>query len=304
MKYRNGIRALLVAAVLIHPSTLLLAQIPASLGSPKIHIGAGDLLEVKVFNAPEMTQTVRIDDVGDTTLTLIGRIHLGGLTAEQSQSLIADRYKDGNFFLHPEVSVLIQEYSTQGASVLGEVAKPGVYPVLGSRSLLDIISAAGGTTPTASNEATVQRRLDGSVLTVRLSRNARIALESDVEIQPGDKIIIPRAGIVYVLGNVNRPGGFVMDNEGKISLLQAIAMAAGSNSTASLDRARLIRKTDFGYVEFNVPLRKILKGQKSDEQMQAEDILYIPNNAAKSILYRGLPGIVQSASSAAIYTAY
>jgi polysaccharide export outer membrane protein len=304
MKYVNYLRALVIAAVLVHPSALLLAQIPSSPALPKIHVGAGDLIEVKIFNAPEMTQRVRVDDIGDATLSLIGEVHLAGLTAEQSQNLIAGKYVEGNFFLHPEVSILIQEYSTQGASVLGEVAKPGVYPVLGQRSLLDIISAAGGTTPTASNEATIQRRLDGSLLTVRLSRNARTALESDVDIQPGDKIIIPRAGIVYVLGNVNRPGGFVMNNEGKISLLQAVAMAAGSNSTASLDRARLIRKTDFGYVEFNVSLQKILKGEKSDQQMQAEDILYIPNSTAKSIIYRGLPGIVQSATSAAVYSIY
>jgi polysaccharide export outer membrane protein len=137
-----------------------------------------------------------------------------------------------------------------------------------------------------------------------LSKNARASLAADVEIQPGDRIIIPRAGIVYVIGNVNRPGGFVMQNEGRISLLQAMAMAAGSNSTAALDQAKLIRKTSAGYTEASVPLKKILKGQASDQPMQAEDILYIPNSATRSIFYRGLPGILQSASSAAIYSAY
>jgi polysaccharide export outer membrane protein len=304
VKLLTPIRALFVAVLLFHPSPLLRAQGSADTARPRIHIGPGDLIEVKIFDAPEIAQTARVDDLGDATLTFIGRTHLGGLTPEESQTLIANQYREGNFFVHPEVSVLIQEYSTQGASVLGEVAKPGVYPVLGARSLLDIISVAGGTTPTASNEVTIQRRIDGSMLTVKLSRNARASLEADVEIQPGDKIIVPRAGIVYVIGNVHQPGGFVMQNEGRISLLQAVAMAGGANGTASLNRAKLIRKTVGGYIEIPVSLKSILKGQESDREMQAEDILYIPNNTGKSILYRGVPGLVDAATSAAIYKAY
>ena len=304
VKRQNLIRGLLVAVFLFHPSPFLRAQESADTVRPRIHIGPGDLIEVKIFNAPEIAQTARVDDIGDATLTFIGKVHLGGLTPEDSQMLIASKYIEGDIFLHPEVSVLIQEYSTQGVSVLGEVAKPGVFPVLGTRSLLDIISEAGGTTPTASKEVTIQRRLDGSMLTVKLSRNARASLEADVEIQPGDKIIVPRAGIVYVIGNVHQPGGFMMQNEGRISLLQAVAMAGGANGTASLNRAKLIRKTAEGYVEIPVSLKNILNGQDSDREMQAEDILYIPNNAGKSILYRGVPGIVDAATSAAIYRAY
>jgi polysaccharide export outer membrane protein len=303
MKHQDAIRMLLVTVVLLLPSTMLLAQAPAT-PSPRLRIGAGDLLEVKIFDAPEMTQTVRVDDAGDTTLNLVGKVHLAGLTAEQGQKAVASQYENGNFFVHPDVSILIREYITQGASILGEVTKPGVYPVLGSQSLLNIISAAGGLTPAAFFEVTVERHSDASVLRVKLSRDPRETLGADIEIQPGDKIIVPRAGIVYVIGNVNRPGGFVMQNEGQISLLQAVAMAEGMNGTASLNRAKLIRKTATGYVEIPVPLKKILKGQESDRQMQAEDILYIPNSAGKSILYRGLPGIVQSASGAAIYSAY
>jgi len=163
---------------------------------------------------------------------------------------------------------------------VGEVAKPGIYPVLGSLSLLNIIPAAGGTTAAASNEITIQRHSDGSVLKAKVSRDAFETLESDIEIQPGDKVIVPRAGIVYVIGNVNRPGGFVTQNEGEISLLQAIAMAAGVTGTASLDRTKLIRKTSAGYVEIPVPLKEILKGRERDLQMTAEDILYVPNRPA------------------------
>jgi polysaccharide export outer membrane protein len=95
-----------------------------------------------------------------------------------------------------------------------------------------------------------------------------------------------------------------MQNEGMISILQAVAMAGGSNGTASLNRAKIIRKTNVGYVEIPVALRKILKGQESDRPMQAEDILFIPNSSGKTIFYRGVPGVLQSAGSAAIYATY
>jgi len=292
MKHQDAIRILLVTVVLMLPSTILLAQEPVAT-SPRLRIGAGDLLEVKIFDAPEMTQTVRVDDAGDTTLNLVGKVHLAGLTAEEGQKAV-----------HPDVSILIHEYITQGASILGEVGKPGVYPVLGNLTLLNIISAAGGMTPTANNEVTVQRHSDASVVKVKLSADPRKTLDADIEIQPGDKVIVPRAGIVYVIGNVNHPGGFVMQNEGQISLLQAIALAEGVNGTASLDRTKLIRKTANGYIEIPVSLKKILKGRAPDMPMQAQDILFIPNSASKSMLYRGLPGIVQAASGAAIYSAY
>ena len=226
------------------------------------------------------------------------------MTAEEGQKAVASQYENGNFFVHPDVSILIHEYITQGASILGEVGKPGVYPVLGNLTLLNIISAAGGMTPTANNEVTVQRHSDASVVKVKLSADPRKTLDADIEIQPGDKVIVPRAGIVYVIGNVNHPGGFVMQNEGQISLLQAIALAEGVNGTASLDRTKLIRKTANGYIEIPVSLKKILKGRAPDMPMQAQDILFIPNSASKSMLYRGLPGIVQAASGAAIYSAY
>jgi polysaccharide export outer membrane protein len=303
MKTLKTISLFLLAAILLQLSPALLAQDSAP-PTPKLYIGPGDLLVVSMFNAPEIYQTVRVDDLGDASLPLIGKVHLAGLTTTAGEALIAQTYQAKNFFLHPEVSVFISEYSTQGTSVLGEVLRPGVYPVLGTRSLLDIISAAGGTTPTASNDITVQRHADGSILTVKLSKNSRESLAADVEILPGDKIIVGRAGIVYVIGNVNRPGGFVMQNEGTISLLQAIAMAEGSTSTAALDHAKLIRKTPEGYVEILAPLQKILNGQAPDREMQAEDILYVPNSIGKTIFYRGLPSIAQSAVSAATYRTY
>ena len=129
-------------------------------------IGPGDLIEVNVYDEADLQQTVRLNDLGDGTLSLIGSVHLAGLTTDQAEALIARKLKEGNYLLAPQVSVFIREYSTQGVSVLGEVKTPGVYGVAGGQSLLDVLAAAGGTTPLAGSEITIQRAGDASTLTV------------------------------------------------------------------------------------------------------------------------------------------
>ena len=270
--------------------------------SARLRIGPGDLLHLSVFDVPELAQVVRVSDTGDATLMLLGWLHLDGLTAAEAQALIEDRLKKGNWILDPHVSVIIREYGTQGVSVLGEVKKPGVYQVLGPRNLLDIISEAGGTTPFAAQEATVKRRASPEKFTASLSNDPAQLLAHDVELRPGDTVIIPKAGIVYVLGDVGRPGGYVMQNNGRISLLQAVAMAQGVNRTAAKSRTRLIRKTASGVEDTILDLKHVLENGAPDPELQPEDIVYIPPSTAKSLLMR-TPAVMQAATSAAVYQA-
>lgn len=267
----------------------------------RVKIEPGDLLEVNVYDEEDLKQTVRINDLGDGTFNFIGRLHLAELTTDQAAVLIASKLEQGNYLLAPQVAVIIREYSTQGVSIVGEVNKPGVYPVLGSQTLLDVIAAAGGTTPLAGPEVTIRRSADSNFITVRLSKDAQASLTSDVRLYPGDKVVVPRAGLVYVLGDVGRPGGFVMENDGKLTLLEALAMAGGSNRTASLGHARLIRKTATGYSEVPIILKRIIRGEDAAPELQSEDILYIPNNAVKSVLTQQVPTALSAASGAAIY---
>jgi len=264
----------------------------------RLKIGPGDEIEVNVFDEPDMEQTVRVNDLGDGTLNFIGSVHLAGLTTDQAEALIARKLTEGNYLLSPQVSVIIREYSTQGVSVLGEVKSPGVYPVLGGQSLLDVLAAAGGTTPLAGAEITIQRASDASSLTVLLSEDAHQSLSSNVRLYPGDKVIIPRAGLVYVLGDVGRPGGFVMENDGKMTLLQALAMAGGTTHTSNTNGSRLLRKRYSGYTDVRIELNKMLKGQKGDVQLQAEDILYVPGSAVKSVFARAAPAVLAASTGA------
>ena len=120
---------------------------PAQPQSQSLRIGSGDQLDMAVFNVPEMSQRQRVDENGDYPVPLVGPVHVAGLTLQNAQSLIASKLDGGHFVRQPSVSLFISDFATQGVSVMGEVTKPGVYPVWGERHLLDMIAAAGGVTP-------------------------------------------------------------------------------------------------------------------------------------------------------------
>ncbi len=280
---------------------------PASApADPKMKIGPGDLIEVTVYDEADLHQIVRLNDVGDGTFSFIGSLHLAGLTTGQAEVLIARKLKDGNYLLAPQVGVIIREYSTQGVSVLGEVKTPGVYNVAGGQSLLDVLAAAGGTTTLAGASVTIQRAADASTVTIALLQDAHHSLSSNVPLYPGDKVIVPRAGLVYVLGDVGRPGGFIMENDGQMSLLQALAMAGGTTHTSSTNGSRLLRKGPSGYMDVPIELNKMLKGKQGDVQLQAQDIVYIPSSNMKTAFTKAAPAMLAAASGAlgsAVYVA-
>ena len=268
-------------------------------------IGAGDLLKVGVLGAPESDQEVRVDADGNVALNFIGSVHLAGLTPGQAQAIITKKFVAGGFFTDPQVSVFAKEYATQGVSVLGEVQKPNVYPLLGSRRLFDVLSLAGGTTPKAGQVITITHRDHSRELrTVLLSNDPAKSAEANVEIFPGDTVVVSKAGIVYVVGDVHKPSGVVMENGTQMTVLQAIAMAEGTNPTAALNAARLIRKTPTGPQEMPLELKKILAAKSPDIHLQAEDIIFVPNNAVKTAGKRGLEAIIQAATGLAIYHPY
>jgi polysaccharide export outer membrane protein len=259
------------------------------------------LLEVAVFGAPDFDRQVRVSSSGDVTLPLVGAVHVAGITTAEAEKLLEKKLLAGGYFNDPHVSVFEKEYQTQGISVLGEVQKPGIYPMLGSHKLFDVISAAGGTTPKAGNQVTITRR-DRSQppQNLTLAGNGSDSTKNNPDVMPGDTVVVQKAGVVYVVGDVHMPGGFIMDKP-ELTVLQALAMAQGANSTAKLDQARLIRRNGNQRQEVPIALKKILSSKAPDVNLQADDILFVPNSAAKSAMRRGLEAIVQAATGVAIY---
>jgi polysaccharide export outer membrane protein len=260
------------------------------------------LLEVSVYGAPDFDhKDVRVSNSGEIVLPLIGAQHVAKLTAAQAQSLIADKLTKGDFFNKPQVSIFVKEYATQGVSVLGEVQKPGVYPLLGPRRLFDAISQAGGLSPKAGKVVTVTHCDDPKhPERVMLAGNLENTVEGNVAVMPGDTIVVSKAGIVYVVGDVKLPGGFVMEND-SMTVLQAVALAQGAMPTAALDKSKLIRTVNSEKQEVPVELKQILSSKKDDLKLQANDILFIPNSASKTAMRRGLEMAVQVATGVAIY---
>src|SRR3974390_2935900 len=222
--------------------------------SVRLFIGPGDLLTITVFNVPELRRTVRVSETGDAVLSLIGTMHLADMTVADARVAIENEYRDRKMLVDPHVSILVTEYATEGVSVLGEVHRPGGYPLLGPHTLLDIISAAGGLSQSAGGTVSIRRRNGGEQIVQLDANNPQKALAQDVELHPADMVVVSRAAVVYVVGDVGRPGGFPMQNNGRMTALQAIALASGVNKTASLSHARIIHNGQSGYQETEVNL--------------------------------------------------
>jgi polysaccharide biosynthesis/export protein len=274
----------------------------SSSGSARdLMIGAGDLLEISLYGMPDFKTDVRVSSGGEISLPMLGNVSVRGLSVEQAATLIEHNLSQKGIFNDPHITVFVKEYATQGISVLGEVQKPGIYPLLGERKLYDAISAAGGTTPKAGRYAMVTRRNDPQhPLQVPLLTGAD-SMRNNVSVEPGDTIVVSKAGVVYVVGDVRQPGGFVMENGNDITVLQAIALAQGIGPNAALNGAKLVRKTPEGPKEVPLALKKILAAKAPDPQLQADDIVFVPDSAGKSAFKHGAEAALQAATGIAIW---
>jgi polysaccharide export outer membrane protein len=270
------------------------------ISAAELPIGSGDLVEISLFGTTDFHEEARVTNTGEITLPLIGAVHVAGLSPAQAGSRISKELIDGNFYRNPQVSVLVKEYATEDVYVLGEVQKPGLYPVLKVRNLLQAISLAGGTTQKAGRNVVIsnKNRPDNRIVAT-LSGDG----PTNPEVLPGDTIVVQKAGIVYVVGDVHQPTGIVLENE-NLTVLQAIAMAQGTNPDAALSHAKLIRKGPDGPQQMDLPLKKMLSARAPDVKVQAEDIIFVPKSTATAFSKRGLEAAIQAATGVAMYHTY
>jgi polysaccharide export outer membrane protein len=265
-------------------------------------IGPGDLLHVKVLEAAELEQSTRVTDAGTLTLILGGSVKVAGLTPTQAALAVERALADGHYLLTPHVSVMTEQTATQNVTILGQVRSPGSYAIATSRPILDVLALAGGLTDLADRKVTIQRHASGERIVFVDANSATAALDGNVAVFPGDTVMVARAEVVYVLGDVNRPGGIAMvTNDSRLSAVQAISLAGGTPPNAVPSHTRLIRKqADGSHVEIPLQLSAMEKGKQPDIQLQADDILYIPFSYARNIAV-GAGSLVGATSSAAIY---
>lgn len=283
------------------PSGRVQMSSPSSSTPIDMLIGPGDEGEMKVYGIPELSTHFRVESSGDTFLPLIGKFHMAGLTSDAAQAQIDEKYESGGFLRNPHVNIIIKEYTTQGISVLGEVNHPGIYSAVNARRLYDVFLIAGGLTARAGKTVTITHSKETDKPVLIALENGLAANQANVEIQPGDTINVSRAGTVYILGEVNRPGAFVMESTQTPSLLQILAAASGPTRMASLGHTRIIRRTPHGLESKDVDLKKIMEAKASDLEVQAEDIVFVPSSRAKGALERGSGSILSMLTSLAIY---
>jgi len=264
-------------------------------------IGNGDLLEMSVFDTPELSGKLRVSNTGEVILPLVGTVHLAGMKSEEAAALIRQKFIDGNFLKDPQVTVFIAEYATQNVSVLGEVKNPGIYPAFGAHHLLDYLSAAQGLTPLAGTRITITHVAHPDAPeVVKVAAGATPKPENNPAVFAGDTVYVERTGVIFVVGNVLRPGGYPMDHDGQVSILQAIALAQGTNPTAAKSSAKLIRTTAQGRQEIPVNLKKVLQSKSTDLAMQDNDILFVPSSAAKNVM-KDIETALPTAAAASVY---
>lgn len=289
---------------------LLRQSQPVRLASaPEYRIGPEDLVEISVFEAPDLSRSVRVSAGGEISLPLLGAVQAAGLTPRELELVLAELLRRA-YMKDPHVSVFVREMQSHPVSVFGAVKKPGVFQIRGTKTLIEMLSMAEGLADDAGDTVILMRggalasgqqekndagpEANTTPAAPTLEVNLKELLESgdprhNLPVSPGDIIKVTRAGIVYVVGDVKRPGGFVLKSNENISVLQALALAEGLARTAAKSQARIIRTDEKTgeRTEIGLNLKRILAGKASDPLLRPKDIVFVPNSAARSGLYRG-----------------
>src|SRR5579871_531813 len=283
-----------------HQRLTSLTVVPEDFASLKL--APGFLLGMQVYDVPELSADLRVDSNGDITVPMVGLLHVAGKTITEVQSEIALRLRTGKIINDPRVNLNIEQYAGQNISVLGEVHNPGHLELLAPRNLGDVLALVGGETQYAGNVIEIRRQVNGAPTQLQVHYNQSKDDDSlkNVMINPGDIITVRRAGIVYVLGGVNRPGGYVMQEGGTLNLEQAIALAYGTSMQAATGSIRVARKKPDGSIEeIPVAYKDITRGKVPPTVLQAEDVVYVPISKVKTALTSSL--LTSTAGAALIF---
>jgi polysaccharide export outer membrane protein len=287
-----------------------------------------DLLFIQVFDVDQMTREYRVSDTGTLLFPLLAEpVRVAGLTPQQAAEVISQKCIEAGVLSRPQINVTIRESRVHAVAVAGAVKNPQVYPVFGRITLLDILLQAGGVADDAGSSVTITR---GEVSRRVLASEGGGAVEGgksppvpptvsidlrrlqetgdpslNVAVYPGDRVTVQRAGVVYVLGAVNRAGGYVLsDARQDMTVLKAIALAGYLSPFAKPKKTLLLRPNSSapsGREEIPVDLHAMLKGHAPDKALQSNDILFVPDSTALKALHRSAEVAATTASYAAMY---
>ncbi len=283
----------------------------AALGSERpatetsYRLGPGDVIEIRVFEVEELSQPAVLAPDGTAALPLLGPVELAGLTASQAAGRLRTLY-GGSLLRDPQISVTVREYHSRPVTVLGAVAKPGVYTLRSPSRLSDVIALASGLAADAGSTITVTRAAasgDASILSIATGGwlDGGSGGDRNPWIEAGDTVRVAKAGVVYVVGEVGRSGGFPLPHAGPFTVLRALSLAEGLRRTAAPQQARILREAGAGRREIPVRLADLLAGRAPDAALEPGDILFVPNSRAKGALARSAEAAIQMATGVVIW---
>ncbi len=287
-------------------------------------ISPDDMLEVYIVDVPELSRTYRVSPGGTVVVPLLpDAIPAAGLTLPEFSQSLGDELQKSGVVSRPHVTTSVQQSRLHSVAVTGAVRKPQIYPLLAPSTLMDVLTQAEGLADDAGTSAIIYRGdlavqalalSDGGTEAAEAARTTTVDLKrvlesgdpnANVSVYPGDRVTVPRAGIVYVVGAVNRPGGFpIRPNKQAMTVLQAVALAEDVKSTAIPTRTVIIRTdpaASGGRRQIPVDLKQVFSGKATDPALQADDILFVPDSQGKKALRRGIEAVLQTASGVLIF---
>lgn len=274
-------------------------------GFEKLKLAPGFLISIYVMDDSDFNGSYRVDQQGKITVPFLGDLQVANETVTEAREQIRQKLIDEKFLIDPQVQVAIAEYAAPEVTIVGEVASPGKYPLLIPRKLVDVLSLAGGPTTMAGDQISILGSAPGSQpVVVHYSRGTNSKDVENVLVHPGDTVQVKRAGVVYILGAVNRPGAFVMQEEGTLTLLEAVSMAAGTSPLVASKHVYLLRHNQDGtVVRISLPYSKIAKGKSADLALRNLDILYFPDSRLKTA-FSNTQELLTATATASVYRFY
>ena len=249
------------------PSALR-AQTPAP-AAAEYRLGSGDVVRISVFQNPDLTLETRVTEAGIISYPLLGTIRVGGLSVTAAEKLIADGLRSGNFVKQPQVTLVMLQVRGNQASVLGQVNRPGRYPIeVADMRLTDLLAMAGGTASIGADSVVVTGTRNGQPFRVELDLPMLFAAggkDKDLLILNGDTVWVDRQPLVYIYGEVQRPGP--MRLERSMTLMQSLATGGGLTQRGTEKGIRVHRKTADGRVQVITPTL--------DDKLQDGDVVYV-----------------------------
>lgn len=252
-------------------------------GGSDYKIGLQDLLELKVFDLKDLDQTVRVADDGSITLPLLGRLKVAGLSKGELEALIA-RLLEERFVRNPQVTIFIKEYQSKKVAVSGAVKKPDTYEMLGEKTLLEMISLAGGLDRDLGKEIIIFRPLESGTQRISIDLD-KLVYEADpslnVPVLPGDIVYVPAVEKVriFVTGAVKTPNLYEVPRSEPVTVLKAVTLAGGTTDRASQSKVQIIRTgADGKRITIAVNLKKVKRGKAEDPVLQKDDLVLVPES--------------------------